>query len=54
MIRKLLCLLGFHKWWKTCVVYCLAPAGYVCAGIQCSKCKYYRDITCKYCGRYKK
>jgi hypothetical protein len=57
MIRKLLCLLGFHKFEKRYAQYCYAPDDFYtsdkCLGTDCSKCKYFHEYSCIYCGRAK-
>ena len=56
MIRRLLCLLGIHKWVIKNIRFCIAPASYFLTDKcdQCSKCKYYREYCCKYCGAMKR
>lgn len=44
MIRRLLCLLGFHKWKSKFHMWCDYPA---------ERCPYINRLTCKDCNHYK-
>ena len=54
MIRRLLCLLGFHKWKIKYNVYCEYPSERCpYRRLACKDCNYYRAYTkeCEHCGK---
>ncbi len=53
MIRRILCLLGFHKWVFNKIPECSAPDMYICDCL-CSFCKHAHHQSCEYCGKTKK
>lgn len=61
MIRRLLCLLGLHKWRAKTTIYCYAPDDYYLSKecrktTQCTQCNYFsrKGYICEFCGKRKR
>lgn len=54
MIRRLLCWLGFHKWYT--LVKCNRPVMHKCYRAYCDNCPYIKNLKtiCEHCGKVKK